>query len=336
MAPCLARMKAMVINSFGGPEVFCSTEIETPTPNEGEVLLKVEATSVNPVDTKIRSGVLQAISPPFPAILQGDVSGIVESVGAGVSDFHPGDEVYSCCGGFKSLQGALAEFVVADAALLAKRPTNLSVRQSGVMPLAAITAWDALHDRGHVSSGMKVLVHAGCGGVGHLGVQLAKAAGAEVTTTVSSKDKAHLARKLGADHIVLYPDQPVEEYVQEYTNGEGFDLVFDTVGDANLQKSFAAMKLHGQVVSIAARSEQDLTPLHTRGGTLSVTFMLLPLITGVGRKRHGEILEQLTCLVEEGKVRPLLDDSEFTISEVSQAHAKLESGTAVGKISLAW
>ena len=235
-----------------------------------------------------------------------------------------------------SLQGALAEFVVADAALLAKRPTNLSARQSGVMPLAAITAWDALHDRGHVSSGMKVLVHAGCGGVGHLGVQLAKAAGAEVTTTVSTKDKAHLARELGADHIVLYPDQPVEEYVQEYTNGEGFDLVFDTVGDANLQKSFAAMKLHGQVVSIAARSEQDLTPLHTRGGTLSVTFMLLPLITGVGRKRHGEILEQLTCLVEEGKVRPLLDDSEFTISEVSQAHAKLESGKAVGKISLAW
>ena len=336
MAPCLARMKAMVINDFGGPDVFYSTEIETPTPNEGEVLLKVEATSVNPVDTKIRSGVLQVISPPFPAILQGDVSGIVESVGAGVSDFHPGDEVYSCCGGFKSLQGALAEFVVADAALLAKRPTNLSARQSGVMPLAAITAWDALHDRGHVSSGMKVLVHAGCGGVGHLGVQLAKAAGAEVTTTVSTKDKAHLARELGADHIVLYPDQPVEEYVQEYTNGEGFDLVFDTVGDANLQKSFAAMKLHGQVVSIAARSEQDLTPLHTRGGTLSVTFMLLPLITGVGRKRHGEILEQLTCLVEEGKVRPLLDDSEFTISEVSQAHAKLESGKAVGKISLAW
>ena len=326
----------MVINHFGGPEVFCSTEIETPTPNEGEVLLKVEATSVNPVDTKIRSGVLQAISPPFPAILQGDVSGIVESVGAGVSDFHPGDAVYSCCGGFKSLQGALAEFVVADAALLAKRPTNLSARQSGVMPLAAITAWDALHDRGHVSSGMKVLVHAGCGGVGHLGVQLAKAAGAEVTTTVSTKDKAHLARELGADHIVLYTDQPVEEYVQEYTNGEGFDLVFDTVGDANLQKSFAAMKLHGQVVSIAARSEQDLTPLHTRGGTLSVTFMLLPLITGVGRKRHGEILEQLTCLVEEGKVRPLLDDSEFIISEVSQAHAKLESGKAVGKISLAW
>ncbi len=260
----------------------------------------------------------------------------MESVGAGVSDFHPGDEVYSCCGGFKSLQGALAEFVVADAALLAKRPTNLSARQSGVMPLAAITAWDALHDRGHVSSGMKVLVHAGCGGVGHLGVQLAKAAGAEVTTTVSTKYKAHLARELGADHIVLYPDQPVGEYVQEYTNGEGFDLVFDTVGDANLQKSFAAMRLHGQVVSIAARSEQDLTPLHTRGGTLSVTFMLLPLITGVGRKRHGEILEQLTCLVEEGKVRPLLDDSEFTISEVSQAHAKLESGTAVGKISLAW
>ena len=333
---CVGGMKAMVIDEFGGPEVFRAAEVETPTPGDGEVLVRVEASSVNPVDTKIRSGVLAAIAPPFPAILHGDVAGVVESVGPGVDGFLPGDPVYACPGGFKSLPGALAEFVVADAVLLARRPSNLTPRQAGVLPLAAITAWDALHDRGGVAAGMRVLVHAGCGGVGHLGVQLAKAAGAEVATTVSTPAKAELARGLGADAVVLYPEQPVEDYVRECTGGEGFDLVFDTVGDANLQKSFAAMKLHGRVVSIAARSEQDLTPLHTRGGTLSVTFMLLPLITGMGRARHGEILRGLTELVEAGKVRPVLDEFEFDIGEVSQAHARLESGQAVGKVSLAW
>ena len=333
---CVNVVKAIVINEFGGPEVFRAAEVEMHMPGEGEVLIRVEASSVNPVDTKIRSGVLEAIAPPFPAILHGDVAGVVESVGVGVTGLAPGDTVYACAGGFKGLPGSLAEFVLADAALVARRPANLTARAAGVLPLAGITAWDALHDRGQVAAGMRVLVHAGCGGVGHLGVQLAKAAGAEVTTTVSTLTKAELARELGADHVVLYPEQSVEDYVQAYTGGEGFDLVFDTVGDANLQNSFAAMRLQGRVVSIAARSEQDLTALHTRAGTLSVTFMLLPLITGQGRARHGEILRELTDLVEVGKVRPLLDQSAFSIEEVAQAHAKLESGRAVGKISLAW
>ncbi len=329
-------MKAIVINGFGGPEVFHSTEVETPVAKAGEVLIRVEASSVNPVDTKIRSGVLNVLTPPFPAILHGDVAGVVESVGEGVSGFHVGDAVYACPGGFKGLPGALAEYIVADASLVSKRPANLSVREAGVLPLAAITAWDALHDRGGVREGMKVLVHAGCGGVGHLGVQLAKAAGAEVTTTVSTSAKAEIAGKLGADHVVLYPEREVEDYVQEFTGGAGYDLVFDTVGDANLQNSFAAIRLHGMVVSIAARSKQDLKPLHTRGGTLSVTFMLLPLITGLGRARHGEILRELTRLVEAGKVCPLLDESKFEMEDVGAAHAKLEGGSAVGKISLGW
>ena len=329
-------MKAIIINKFGGPEVFTPLDIELPKVGPGQVLIRVEASSVNPVDTKIRSGVLEAIAPPFPAVLHGDVAGVVESVGEGVSGLNPGDHVYACPGGFKDLPGALAEFILADSSLVAKRPANLDPRQAAALPLASITAWDALYDRGQVEEGMKVLVHGGCGGVGHIGLQLAKAAGAEVTTTVSTSAKADIALDLGADHVVLYPDREVDDYVREYTGGVGYDLVFDTVGDANLQNSFAAIRLHGTVVSIAARSEQDLSPLHIRGGTLSVTFMLLPLITGKGRERHGEILRELTPLVEAGKVRPLLDESRFSMEEVGSAHARLEAGQALGKVSLAW
>ena len=329
-------MKAIVITEFGGPEVFQAMEVKQPNPGKGEVLIQVEASSVNPVDTKIRSGVLAGISPPFPAILHGDVSGVIVAAGEGVNGFAEGDQVYACPGGFKHLQGALAEYILADVDLVAKRPRSLSSLQAAALPLAGITAWDALFDRGGVTEGMKVLVHAGCGGVGHIGMQLAKAVGAEVTTTVSSQEKAIIAKELGADHVVLYKEQSVADYISECTGGSGFDVVFDTVGGENLQNSFQAIRMNGMVVSIAARSEQDLTPLHTMGGTLSVTFMLLPLVTGQGRARHGEILHMLTDLVEAGKVRPLLDPEVFKISNVGAAHAKLESGQALGKISLEW
>ena len=329
-------MKAIVINDFGGPGVFQEMDLEKPEPGVGEVLIRVEGSSVNPVDTKIRSGVLAGISPPFPAVLHGDVSGVIESVGEGVSAFSVGDPIYACPGGFKHLPGALAEYIVADADLVGKRPVNLTSTEAGVLPLASITAWDALFDRGGVREGMKVLVHAGCGGVGHIGLQLAKAAGAEVSTTVSTYEKAEIARDLGADHVALYKEQSVQDYIAEFTGGRGFDVVFDTVGGPNLQNSFQAIRMNGMVVSIAARSVQDLTPLHTMGGTLSVTFMLLPIVTGQGRVRHGEILAELTQLVESGKVRPLLDPEVFKIPDVGAAHTKLESGKALGKIALEW
>ncbi len=329
-------MKAIVINEFGGPEVFQAMEVEQPSPGKGEVFIQVEASSVNPVDTKIRSGALAGISPPFPAILHGDVSGVISAVGEGVNGFKVGDQVYACPGGFKHLQGGLAEFILADVDLVARRPQNLSSVEAAALPLASITAWDALFDRGGVQEGMKVLVHAGCGGVGHIGLQLAKAVGAEVTTTVSSEEKGIIAKELGADHVVLYKERPVQDYISECTGGAGYDVVFDTVGGENLQNSFQAIRMNGRVVSIAARSEQDLTPLHTMGGTLSVTFMLLPLITGQGRARHGEILHMLKDLVEAGKVRPLLDPEIFKIPSVGAAHSKLESGQALGKIGLEW
>ncbi len=160
----------------------------------------------------------------------------------------------------------------------------------------------------------------GTGGVGHIGVQLAKIDGAKVFATVSSDAKAKLARTLGADVVINYHQQLVEEYVAEHTNNQGFDVVFDTVGNDNLQNAFKAAKLNGTVVSIVSLSSQDLTLLHAKGLTLHLVYMLVPMLFGVGRKRHGQILADLAQLVDEEKLRPLLDPKQFNFAEVAGSH----------------
>ncbi len=327
-------MKAMVIRRFGAPEVFELAETEKPVSQPGDVLIKVASSSVNPIDTKIRSGAVAAVSPDFPAVLHGDVAGVVEEIGDGVTSLKPGDEVYAIAGGIKGLGGALAEYMVADADLVAPKPKNLSMTEAGALPLVTITAWNAIVDRANVRPGQKVLVHGGTGGVGHIGVQLAKQAGAEVYATVSTDRKAAAARKLGADHVILYTATSVADYVAEYTSGKGFDVVFDTVGTDTMDRSFEAAADNGVVVTIAARSTHDLSPLHGKGLTLNVVFMLLPLLRGSGRSAHGEILRQAGILIEDGKLRPLVDEETFTFEDVGKAHARLESGKATGKIAL--
>lgn len=167
-----------------------------------------------------------------------------------------------------------------------------------------------------------------------MGVQLAKWAGATVYALVSSQEKETIARQLGADFTINYRQQPVEEFTAEHTDGQGFDVVFDTVGNDNLQNAFKAAKLNGTVVSIVSLSQQDLTLLHAKGLTLHLVYMLIPLLYGVGRPRHAEILSQLAQLVDAGQVRPLLDSKVFRFSEVAEAHQRAESGQAIGKVVL--
>jgi NADPH2:quinone reductase len=327
-------MKAMVIRNFGSHDVFEIADIDKPTQEAGDILIKVASSSVNPVDTKIRSGVVAAVAPDFPGVLHGDVAGVVEDVGEGVTSFKPGDEVYACAGGIKGLGGALAEYMLADADLVAPKPKNLSMTEAGVLPLVTITAWNAIVDRANVRSGQKVLVHGGTGGVGHIGVQLAKQVGAEVYTTVSSEEKETAAKELGADHVIRYKDTSVVDYVKEHTGGKGFDVVFDTVGTDTMDRSFEAAADNGTVVTIAARSTHDLSPLHGKGLTLHVVFMLLPLLRGRARATHGEILRKAAILIEDGKLRPLVDQETFSFENVGKAHARLEAGEAMGKIAL--
>jgi NADPH2:quinone reductase len=328
------NMSAMVAREFGGPEVFERREIPRPQAGPGQVLVRVKASSVNPVDTKIRSGMLAAMAPEPPMVLGCDVAGVVEECGEGVTAFRSGDEIYGCAGGVRGFPGALAEYMAADAQLLAPKPAGLTFEQAAALPLVSITAWDGLLDRARVHSGQRVLVHGGAGGVGHIALQLCAAQGAEVWATVSSEEKAAIARSLGAAGTILYREELVDDYVQRATGGAGFDVVFDSVGGDNVARCFQAAAVSGTVVSISTRTTADLSPLHAKGLTLHVVFMIIPLLYNRGRAHHGEILRELSELVAAGKVRPLVDARQFRFDEVAQAHAYLQSGKATGKIVL--
>jgi NADPH:quinone reductase len=327
-------MQAMVLREFGGPEVLEQREIPRPVPGPGHVLVRVKASSVNPVDTKIRSGMLAAMAPEAPAVPGCDMSGVVQETGEGVTEFSPGDEVYGSPGGVKGHPGALAEYMVADVRLLAPKPKSLPWEEAAALPLVSITAWEGLFDRARVAAGQRVLVHGGAGGVGHIGLQLCAARGAEVWTTVSGPEKAEIVSGLGAAGVINYREEPVDEYVQRATGGKGFDVVFDTVGGENVARCFQAAAVSGTVVSISTRTTADLSPLHAKGLTLHVVFMIIPLLYNKGRERHGAILRELSALVESGKVKPLCDARRFTMADVAAAHAWLQSGKAIGKIVL--
>ena len=328
-------MKAQIIRSFGEPSVFQLEDISKPVLKPGYVLVEVKASSVNPIDTKVRAGAVPAVAPEFPAILHGDVAGIVCAVGEGVTKFTIGDEVYGCAGGFKGTSGgALAAFMLADVDLLAHKPKNLTMVEAAALPLVSITAWEALFNRVRLIAGQNILIHGATGGVGHIAIQLAKWVGANVYTTASTEKKLEIALDLGADIAINYREERVQDYVQKHTEGKGFDVVFDTVGGENLDRSFEATAVHGTVAAIAARSTHDLSPVHAKGLSLHVTFMLLKILNPDLHKDYGEILQRITHVVEEGKLRPLVDSTIFTFDEVSEAHQYLESGKALGKVVL--
>lgn len=327
-------MLVQAIEQFGGPEQFKLQQWPKPEPGPGSVLVRVRATSVNPADYKIRR-----YGPPFapalPAVLGMDVAGVIEAVGSGVSAFKPGDEVYGCAGGVKGLGGTLAQYLLTDPALLALKPESLGFQEAAALPLVTITAWEALFDRAQIAPGQNMLIHAGTGGVGHIGVQLARWRGAKVFTTISSLAKAEIARSLGADVAINYREQSVEEYVAQHTGGRGFDVVFDTIGGDNLDRSFAAARLNGTVVSISTNRNHDLSPMHAKGLTLHAVFMLIQMIHNLNRQHHGEILTQVAALVDAGKLRPLIDAQRFSLAEIALAHSYLESGRATGKVVVA-
>ena len=317
-------MKALRVEVAGGP--FRSVELPRPTPQGNEVLVRVAASGVNPLDTKIRAGSAAHARQPLPAVLGIDMAGIVEGIGADCSSVRVGDEVYGMAGGVGGLQGTLAEFMAVDADLLARKPGNLTLREAAALPLPAITAWEGLVDRAAVSEGDTVLVHGGAGGVGLIAVQLAAAYGAKVFATASA-EKARVVEAFGAsaiDYRAMSPD----EYVSRCTGGEGFDIIFDTVGGATLDASFGSVKRYtGHVLSILGWGAHSLAPLSFRGATYSGVFTLLPLLSGQGRAHHGEILASVTALAEAGKLKPLLNERRFSAGEADAAHALVEAGS---------
>lgn len=328
-------MKAAFIRRYGGNKVVELGELPAPQAGPGELLVEVHAASVNPVDFKIRDGLLKMIVPfGFPLILGNDLSGVVKAVGAGVTRFAPGDAVFARMD--KRRIGAFAELAVVAEADAAARPANLSHFEAAAVPLAALTAWQALFEIGGLKAGQKVLIHAGSGGVGSFAIQLARHAGATVATTVGARN-ADLARSLGADIVIDYKAQRFEDVVS------GQDLVLDTQAGDIQHRSFAVLKRGGVLVSIAGKPDGRLARQWGLNPLLGVLLDFLSRKTLRLAKRHGvryeylfmhpsgEQLAQIGRLLAEGGVRTVID-KVFPLEQVREALAYSEAGHATGKV----
>lgn len=322
-----STMRAAVLETHNAP-LRVST-ISTPDTGPSEVLVRVHASGINPLDTKIQAGAAAHARHPLPAILGIDLAGTVERTGRDVTQFKPGDEVYGMTGGVGGVPGSLAEFAAVDADLLALKPANISMREAAALPLIVITAWEGLIDRAALKASQKVLIHGGAGGVGHVAIQIARAFGAELFATGSPSQRATI-EDLGA--VFIDRDIAVEAYVAEHTGGRGFDIVYDTVGGEVLDASFAAVRRFGHVVSALGWGTHALAPLSFRAATYSGVFTLLPLLSGEGRAHHGEIMTEATRLIEAGKLTPLLDARHFTLESVGDAYALIRDHGAKGKL----
>ena len=331
-------MKAIVIRKFGDVSVLQEEEVQKPELSSDKVLVKIKASSVNPIDIKIRKLGL-AIAPPLPAILHGDFSGVVESVGKKVKNFREGDEVFGRTGGVKGNEGgALSEYMIVEPTSIALKPKNLSFEESACLPCVALTSWIAIQERIKLQQNDKILIHGALGGVGHIAVQLAKFQKAQVFSTVSTDEKFKIAQDFHKiKNIINYKRVSISEYTKNFTKKQGFDYVFDTVGGENLDKSFEAVKKNGTVLSINTRSTHDLSPMHNKALTLTVIFTMLHLLEQEEKKKVSPILQEIKTLVEEEKLKVLLHEKIYSFSEIQQAHKCLEDGDAIGKIALkAW
>ena len=306
-------------------------QITSPT----QIKVRLRAAGVNPVDTKIRSRGL-FYPDALPAILGCDGAGVVVETGERVTQFMKSDEVWFCHGGLGGAQGNYAEYTVIDEKEAQMKPARLSFEQAAALPLVSITAWEALFDRAGLKARQSVLIHAGAGGVGHVAIQLAKSAGARVCTTVSTDEKAAFVKRLGADRIIRYWDTDFEEEVMDWTNGEGVDVVLDTVGGEIFQRSLSAAKVYGHVNTLLdPGTGVDWKIARNRNLGISFTLMLTPTLMDLSeaRRRQGKILQRCAKLVTDFKLKPTISDV-LPLKDAAVAHQMIEEGHITGKIIL--
>lgn len=322
-------MKALILKDYASGDLVLE-DIDVPHVSNGHVLVKVAASGTNPLDYKIRLGQLPVSMPDLPAILGADMAGTIVAVADDVEDFVVGDEVYGLVGGIKGLAGTLAEYVLADACLIALKPKNLTMREAAAIPLSFLTAWLGLVDKGNLHSEQTILVQGGAGGVGHMAVQLALAYGAKVVAT-ASQAKQEIIENYGAT-FSDYATQTIAECVSEFTNGKGFDVIFNTNGGEQLEQVLEATVPYGHIVSCAAFSAINLASSSLRNVTISGIFVLWPLLNNQHREYQGTILKIASRLAEENKLKPLVDPRVFDMTHVIEAHHQLAEGKALGKI----
>ncbi|BAZ27941.1 alcohol dehydrogenase [Cylindrospermum sp. NIES-4074] len=328
-------MKAVLMTAAGSPEVLQLQEVPKPSPGNTELLVRLVAAGINPIDTKLRSrGTFYPEQ--MPAILGCDGAGIVEAVGASVQRFRSGDEVYFCYGGLGAHQGNYAEYTVVDERFVARKPTSVSFAEAAAAPLVLITAWEALYERGRLEPKEKVLIHAGAGGVGHVAIQLAKLKGADVATTIGSAEKAKFVKQLGADEVIFYKQTDFVQAALDWTNGEGVDLAFDTVGGETFHKTFPAVRVYGDIVTILEPDAKTVwKTARVRNLRIGLELMLTPMLLGLTEslQHHGEILQQSATWIDEGKLK-IHVSHQFPLKEAAKAHQLLETGSITGKIVL--
>jgi NADPH:quinone reductase-like Zn-dependent oxidoreductase len=300
------------IHEFGGIETLQVEDVEPSMPDATEILVKVRAASVNPVDFKIRSGKYPAVNEDrLPYILGRDASGIVEKCGAGAEKFKIGDEVFGIVG---IHGGGYAQKVVMAQNAVAAKPANLDHVHAAAVPLAGQTAWQGLFRYGELKSGQRILIHGGSGGVGHFAVQFANARGAHVTTTVSTGN-VEFVRSLGADVVIDYKKEPFEQAARE------IDMVFDLIDGETRQRSWGVLKKGGILVTTLTEPSQQIARQH---GVRATRYTV---------QADGEELKEIALLLEAGKVKPVVSQT-FPLDRAADALAAVERGRSRGKLVL--
>jgi NADPH:quinone reductase len=325
-------MRAMVIRAHGAPDVLRLEELPVPELRDTDVLVEVHASSVNPVDTKVRQ---RSGGREFPIILGYDVSGVVVRCGARVTQWQPGDEIFAAPNLFRN--GANAELVAIDARSAARKPRNIDHATAATLPLVSQTAWEALHLRARIHPGNTVLIHAGAGGVGHIAVQLAKLHGCHVITTAGRPEPIAFCRDvLHADEVIDYRKTNVVERIKEMTAGQGLPVTFDTVGGEVFLQSIDCTAVNGQVVTIlggsASTADRGQSLLY-RNITIHYEFMGIPTAHEIEPERPGQILAGIARLVEAGLLKPHVSH-RFPLEQAAAGHAQVETGRTIGKVSL--
>jgi NADPH:quinone reductase-like Zn-dependent oxidoreductase len=310
-------MKAAIVNHFGPPEVLEIKELEKPVPNDKEVLIKIKFTGINPVDTKVRagtSGMSKLLQ--LPAILGWDVSGTIEGVGKNIAEFKIGDEVFGCIG-FPGLGKTYAEYATVDPKLISKKPSNVSFEEAAAVPLAGLTAYQAINEHLKISQGQKILIQAAAGGVGHLAVQFAKLNGAFVAGTASGKNENFL-KSLGVDQFINYEREKFEEVFQ---NG---DAVLDAMGGDILYRCFSCVKKGGRVVCLPSSTKND--PKAIELAKQHEVEIIWPMMHPDGKE-----MDLIAGLLEQKKLQVKIDKI-FTLDEIVEAHKAIETHDTDGKI----
>lgn len=306
-------MKAIVIEAYGSSDQLKEKEVPKPTIETNQVLVELHATSINPIDWKLREGYLKEKFPfKFPIILGWDAAGIISEVGSNVSNFQVGDHVFARPE--TTANGTYAEYAAINEDLLAKMPENLSFEEAASVPLAGLTAWQCLVDFSNIKSGDKVLIHAGSGGVGSFAIQIAKSFGAYVASTASGKNEAFL-KELGVDEFINYKEENFEEVIQDY------DIVLDTMGGEIQEKSFEVLKKGGRLVSIAQPPDEK----KAKSKGITAGFLWL--------EENGKQLAELGNMIKKEQVKTHVGHT-FSLSQegLREAHKLSETHHAKGKI----